>query len=69
MAGTSLLFTLGRQSEGKVQLAPDVFSKLPICLGREFCKFGGFFIRCLVLNPADNATRFRHEAIVRLLRL
>ena len=38
------MFTLGRQSEGKVQLAPDVFSE-----------FGGVFSRGFVLNPVDDA--------------
>lgn len=64
MAGTSLLFTLARQSEGKVQLAPDVFSKRAICLGSEFCEFGGFLIRCLLLSPVDDGEMFAHEAIV-----
>ena len=57
MAGTSLLFTLARQRERKVQLGPDVLSK-----------FGGVFSRGFVLNPVEDA-RFGHEAIVRLMRL
>ena len=54
MAGTSLVFALARQREGKVQLAPDVLSKC-----------GGVFSRGY---PVEDA-RFGHEAIVRLMRL
>jgi hypothetical protein len=58
MAGSPLLFGLASEMEGKVQLSPDVL-----------CEFGGFFIRGLVLSPVDSATRFHHEAIVRLKSL
>ena len=58
MAGTSCLFAVARQRERKVQFAPDVF-----------CEFDCFFIRGFVLSSGDNATRFRHEAIVRLKSL
>jgi hypothetical protein len=60
MAGTSLLFTVARQREGKVQLSPDILGE-----------FGGFFVSGFVsgfgLNPVDDA-RCGHEAILRLLR-
>ena len=56
MAGTSLLFTVARQREGKVQLSPDILGE-----------FGGFFVSGFGLNPVDDA-RCGHEAILRLLR-
>jgi hypothetical protein len=54
VAGTPLLFTLARQIDGKIQLAPDVL-----------CEFGGFKRNGFVLNPIHNPT-FGHKAIVRL---
>ena len=53
-----LLFTLARQRDGKVQLAPHVLDE-----------FGGFFVGGFVMNSVDDGPSFRHEAIVRLIRI